>query len=340
MKNMARLVLFFSLSFIILFALAGVLSYLKLALEAAGTIPAGPPVEFGQFVAALSGILPLILYVSILMGLSYTARRGIPLPAAIIALFILAGGAALGSSLGLIHLKSPDSAAAPLFLSGGERKTLGAPGLILSQGDTVLVVLGAPEQPVSPRVVLLPGRPLIYQELPSGLHDAGPPLPQAPFRIEESYLMNGILIDSALAAEQFETRLGRGLIPFALYTGALILLLVSLRFVMDLSSWPLANLFSGALIFRGVLAFQTFLDSQAIQDFLLTFADRRIEGSFLSPVIFTGLAVLILIYTFLVTLARKRSPRGRERGPDRRQGNSGLYQGPDRRQGNRREAFQ
>jgi hypothetical protein len=148
--------------------------------------------------------------------------------------------------------------------------------------------------------------------------------------------MNGILADSTLAAEQFETRLDEGLIPFAIYAGALIFLLVSLRFVMDLSSWPLANLFSGALIFRGILAFQTFLDSRLIQDFLLTFVGGRIEGSFLSPVIFTGLAVLILIYTFLVNLARgglarKKSPR--RRGPDRRQGNSGTYQSPERRQG-------
>jgi hypothetical protein len=342
MKNMARLVLFFSLSFIILFALAGVLSYLKLALEAAGTIPAGPPVEFGQFVAALSGILPLILYGSILIGLSYTARRGIPLPAAIIALFILAGGAALGSSLGLIHLKSPDSPAAPLFLSRGERKTLGAPGLILSQGDTVLVVLGAPEQPASPRVVLLPGRPLLYQELPSGPNNTVTALPKAPFRTEESYLMNGLLTDSALAAEQFETRINEGLLPFAMYAGALILLLVSLRFVMDLSSWPLANLFSGAVVFRGILAFQTFIDSRIVQDFLFAFVNGRISGSLLSPVIFTGLALLILLYTILVNLARGRLARnrGRERGPDRRQGNSGSYRGSERRQGNRREAHQ
>jgi hypothetical protein len=312
MKNMARLMLFFSLSFIIIFAIAGAISYLQLSLESARTIPAGPPVELWRFTTALQKILPLILYVSILMGLSYTARRGIPLPAAIICLFILAGGAILGSYLGLLHLKSLDSEAAPLFLSKDERKTLGAPGLILSQGDTVLVVLGAPEEAGSPRMVLLPGRPLIYQELPSGPNNTITALPQAPFRTEESYLMNGLLIDSALAAEQFESRLDEGLIPFAIYAGALIFLLVSLRFVMDLSSWPLANLFSGALVFRGILAFQTFLDSRIIHDFLLAFVDGRIIGSLLSPVIFTGLALLILIYTLLVNLARGRKREWRK----------------------------
>jgi hypothetical protein len=148
--------------------------------------------------------------------------------------------------------------------------------------------------------------------------------------------MNGMLTDSALVSEQFGRRMAGGLIPFAIYVGALIFFLVSLRFVMDLSSWPLANLFSGAVVFRGILAFQTFLDSPIIQDFLLAFVDGRIEGSFLSPAIFAGLGVLILLYTFLVNLARGRLAR--KRRSDRRQGNAGPYGGPERRQGNRREA--
>jgi hypothetical protein len=190
-------------------------------------------------------------------------------------------------------------------------------------------------------MVLLPGRPLIYQELPAGPDNIITALPQAPFRIEESYLMNSILTDSALAAEQFETRLDAGLIPFAIYAGALIFLLVSLRFVMDLSSWPLANFFSGALVFRGILAFQTFIDSPVIQDSFLTFVDGRIEGSFLSPIIFTGLAVLILIYTLLVNLARSAaSHREHRKRTERRQRTE--YRQPDheRRQRSRRGAPQ
>ncbi|GHU60870.1 hypothetical protein FACS189445_1540 [Spirochaetia bacterium] len=337
MKNIARLVLFFNLSFIILFVIAGAVSYLQLVLEAAKTIPAGPPVKWGQFIAVLQKIMPLILYVSILLGLSYTARRGIPLLAGIIGLFILAGGAVLGSSMGLLQLKSLVSPAFPLFLSGGERKTLGKSGLILSQGDTVLVVLGPPEEAGSPRAVLFPGRPLIYQELPSGPNNTILTLPPAPFRTEESYLMNGILTDSALVAEQFETRLNQGLIPFAIYAGALIFLLVSLRFVLNLSSWPLANLFCGALVFRGILIFQTFIDSRMIQDLLLTFVEGRISGAILSPVIFSGLALLVLLYTLLVNLARGRIKHGGERRQvlDRRQRQE-PWEHEERRQGNRR----
>jgi hypothetical protein len=66
----------------------------------------------------------------------------------------------------------------------------------------------------------------------------------------------------------------------------------------------LANLFCGALVFRGVLALQTFIDSQIVQNFIIAFFDNRIEGAIISPVIFTALALLILLYTLLVNLAR------------------------------------
>jgi hypothetical protein len=321
MKNMARLVFFFPLTFIIAFAITGAVSYLQLALDSARAIPIGPNVEWEEFIVSLQKILPLILYASILLALSYTARRGIPLLAAIFGLLILAGGAILGVSLGLIHLKSLAAPAIPLFSS----KTLGAPGLILSQGSTVTVVLGNPGQAGSPRAVSIPGRPLIYQEPASGPDNTTTALPPVPFRTEESYLLNGFLMDSALAAKRFETTLDQGLIPFAIYGGALIFLLASLRFVLNLSSWPLANLFSGALVFRGILAFQTFIDSRAIHDFIYGFLDGRVDDALISPGIFAGLAVLVLLYTFLVTLSRilirepkVRAPRQRKRREVRR----------------------
>jgi hypothetical protein len=310
MKNIARLVLFFSLVFIIVFALAGVFRYLQLTLDTARTIPAGAPIGMGEFLSALQKTVPLILYISILMALSYTARRSISMPLAIFCLFILAGGTTLGVSLGLRHLKSEDTYQLSLFSSNPSRgglKTLGAPGLILSHGDTVMVVLGDPGKVESPRIVSIPGRPLIYQEQPSGPNNTIIALPPAPFRDEGSYLTSGFLVDSALAADQFETRLDEGILPFAIYGGALIFLLVSFRFVLGLSSWPLANLFSGALIFRGILAFQTFVDSRTIQDFILTFFDNRIDSSIISPAVFIILGLVILLYTFLVSLIR--SPR-------------------------------
>jgi hypothetical protein len=315
MKNVARLALFFSVFFIAALFLSGALAYLQLWLGAAMTIPVGPPVKLGEFLAALQNTVPLVLYCSVLVGLSYTARRGIPLPAAILCLFILAGGAALGAFQGLRQLKSLDASQS---LSQTTPKTLGSPGLILAQRDTVTVVLGNPGEEGSPRVVSIPGRPLIYQETPSGPSTIAAALPPAPFRIEESGLASGFLADSALAAAQLEARLGEGLRPFAIYGGALILLLVSLRFVLDLSSWPLANLFCGALAFRGILALQAFIDSRSAQDFILDFFDRRIDGAIISPAIFAGLALLALLYTLLAGIARGIAREPRVRAPRRK----------------------
>jgi hypothetical protein len=309
MNNVARLALFFSVFFIISFSLAGAFEYIYLAVDAATTIPAAPPVKLGQFIEALWKIFPLVLYCAALMGLSYSARRRIAPPAAILSIFILAGGAALGLSLGFRNLGA-GNADAPLR-SGGETKTLGGPGLILSQWDVEVALLGDPGKSDGSRVIAIPGRPLIYQETPSGPGNA-----VALFREGERSPAQGLLVDSALAAEQLKTRLNGGLLPFALYGGALILLLSSLRFVLDLSSWPLANLFCGALVFRGILALQTFIDSRIVQTFIIAFFDNRIDGAIISPIIFTGLALLILLYTFLVNVARggSRIPR-----PSRRQ---------------------
>jgi hypothetical protein len=304
MKNIARLALFFSVFLIVALVLAGLLEYVRLVLDAARTIPPGPPIKLGEFIGAFQKILPLLLYCAILMGLSYSARGRIIPVMAILSVFILAGGAALGLSLGFRELKAMDI---PLQ-SGGETETLGGPGLILSRWDTVVTLLGDPGKGEGGRVISIPGRPLIYQEKPLGPDNAA--LPPAPFREGESALMQGLFVDSALVAEQFETRLDRGPLAFGLYAGALILLLASLRFVLDLSSWPLANLFCGALVFRGILAFQTFIDSRVVQTFIAAFFDRRIDGALISPGIFAGLALLILLYTFLANLARGGSPAG------------------------------
>jgi hypothetical protein len=173
-----------------------------------------------------------------------------------------------------------------------------------------MVVLGDPANIRSSRVVSIPGRPLIYQEVPSGPNNTVLALPPAPFRNGGASFLNGLSIDFSLVSGQFDARLNDGLIPFGLYTGALILLLASLRFVLDLSSWPLANLFLGAVAFRGVLALETFIDSREIQDVTRSFLGSRAPGPWISPLIFCALGLLIILYTALVYLARSKAGRG------------------------------
>jgi hypothetical protein len=185
--------------------------------------------------------------------------------------------------------------------------TLGGPGLILTQGDTTVVLLEDPASPAGPRIISIPGRPMIYQQTPVGPVNAGRTLPPAPFREDGPFFITSLFIDFSLAAGQLHDRLEEGLIPFGLYLAGICFLLSSLRFVMELSSWPLANIFLGALVFRGVLALETFLDSTEIQEFIGSFikADIIARGG-ITPLIFINMGLLVILYTALVSIARDR----------------------------------
>jgi hypothetical protein len=131
-------------------------------------------------------------------------------------------------------------------------------------------------------------------------------LPPIPFRRETASFSAGILADISLSARQFDRRLQDGLIPFAVYTASLVFLLVSLRFILDFSRWPLANLFLGALGFRGILALEAFVNTGEVQGFIASLAGDDVPRPLISPGIFCGLGLLIMLYTVLVYFARGR----------------------------------
>ncbi|MDR2021513.1 MAG: hypothetical protein LBQ14_12190 [Treponema sp.] len=297
MRNIARIILFFSVSFVLVFLASVLMGSLHAWIEAARTVPVQKNSILPASLAA-RGALPLALYLSLLLTLSYSARRAIPVPLTIICLGLFAGAFALGASLGIARAGAVN---APVLQppSGG----LGKPGLILSRGSTTMILMGDPGDPAAPRVVSIPGRTLIYQEAPRTA------LPPAPFRNESVSFLRNMLTDISLTAQRFNRLLEGGIIPLGIYMGSLIFLLVSLRFVLDFSNWPLANLFLGALVFRGVLAFESFLNSVEIQNFITVFTSRLIPPSLISPGVYCGLGGLIVLYTALVSLARGRRNR-------------------------------
>jgi hypothetical protein len=311
MKSIAQLVLFFTVCFLLIFAAAGAVRFLQLSVDAAKAIPVGPPLALEDLISAIRELLPLALYVTVLLTLSYAARRNTPFLLATIILFILAGAFTFGSVWGLRQAKNLKSMPGTDVSRESSFRTLGRRGLILSQRNTVIVLLGNPDSNGGPRVISYPGEPLIYQEEPASPESAA--LPQAPFRNETSFLTSGIFSDFSLTADRLESRFGSGLFSFGLYGGALILLLLSLRFVMELSSWPLANLFSGAVVFRGILAVETFIDSREIQSFLKAFLGPRIPSFYISPIVFGALGLIVIIYTLLVYSARGKNPKTRNR---------------------------
>lgn len=300
-KNLARLVLFFSVCFIVVFLSFGGIRFLHLRIDAVRFLPVQEEYLLPEIISAAQQALPMALYIALLLSLSYTARRNIPISLSVISLTLLALGLTLGVSQGILQLKD-----IPASFSGKQPVPLGGPGLILSQGDTTIILLEDPSNIRGSRVVSLAGRPLVYQEVPLGPNNTILGLPPVPFRDETTDLIKGIVIDFSLTTRQFEERLNMGFIPFLIYSFSLILLLASLRFVMELSRWPLANLFLGSVAFRGILALETFLNAREIQGFFVSFLGASWDASLITPLIFCALSLLILLYTVLSYAAKGR----------------------------------
>jgi hypothetical protein len=299
MKKVARLVLFFSLCFAVLFVLAALVRYLAIRIDLIRLLPVREETRLSELIAAARWALPFSIYFSLLFGLSYAARLEMFVPLSIFCLVVLAGGfsTALSTGLGRADFVPP---------AGSAVKPLGGPGLILTRGDTVIVLPGGPADPQSPRVVSFPGRSLVYQETPQGPNNTPPALPPIPFQTAVPWFMQSLSVDFALSGGQFEARFREGFVPFLIYALSLIFFLASFRFVMNLSTWPLANLFIGALIFRGILALEIFITSTETGQLLAPFLGNRIAPENMGPLMFSSFAVLICLYTALVSVAKRR----------------------------------
>jgi hypothetical protein len=295
-KNMLRLFRFFVLSFLGVFLMAAVLWGFSVCINGAQFIPPKPGNLLGETAAAARNAIPVGLYTALLFSLSYAVRRNIPVFLTLLILWTTALALTLGLFLGVGRL----SALVPAG-TGQQAPALGKPGLILSEGRTTVILIEDPGKARGVRAVSRPGRSLGYQA------SGGPePLPMAPFYREGSPFLDKLRLEGALCADRLSLLFGEGLIPFLLYTGALIFLLVSLRFVLDLSGWPLANLLLGALIFRGVLSFEGFIGLQDVRALIRSFMGNRLPESLLSPLIFCGIGLLFIVYTWLVFLGRNR----------------------------------
>jgi hypothetical protein len=309
-KNIARLVLFFSLTFAALFIFSAAPRYLHLWMGGVRLLPARPQMALPEFIAAARWALSLTVYFSLLFGLSYAARlntgpfgagkRRLSAPSAMLCLFILALAFSTGITLGLDRLGA-------MVPAPGLSRPLGGPGLLLTQGDTTIALLRGPAESQGSRVVAMPGRSLVYQEQPLGPNNTVLSLPPVPFRDEAPWFLRSLAIDFSLTGRRFVARLEEGLVSFLISAGALIFLLVSLGFILKVSNWPLANLSLGCLAFRGILAAETFLNSPEIQDLFAEFLENRLPLSYTVPLIFSVFGVMINLYTFLVFLARRRT---------------------------------
>lgn len=299
MKKLAQLIIFFSLSFAVILAVSAGFRFLILRVQWLRSLPIEEETPLTALIAAARWALSAALFGSLALSLSYTARRRVFVPAAIVCLIVLSLSFSFGISFGLKQLEMIP----PRQFSA---VTLGGEGIILRQANTSVVLLKGPAESRGARVTLIAGRPLLYQAKPVGPNNTALALPPLPLGNESPWFLKSIAIDLRLNAEQLRGRFDAGIIPFSIYTGALIFLLVSLGFIFKLSVWPLANLFCGCLVFRLILNLETFLNSPEMQATFTSFLGNRLPASLTVPLIFCVFGLLVFIYSILVYLAKRR----------------------------------
>jgi len=302
-KNFAKLTIFFSLSFVITFIAASVIRFLSLHVEWAGNLPPKPETALTLLIAAAHWALTMALFFSILLSLSYAARRSYSAPFTVLYVMALSLVFCFVFSLALERWNS-----VPPAQSVGI--SLGDKGLILSnslnRNETAVVLLKGTAEPLGPRVTAIPGQPLVFHESASANFD----LPPVPFGDVTPWFLKSIYIDVRLNAEMFQKKFVEGFVPFFIYIGSLIILLCSLGFAIKFSAWPIANLFIGIIAFRGVLALHTFLYSPEIQDILDSFFKNLMPVQLAVPLLFTGFGVMVHFYSLLVYVVRRRDRDG------------------------------
>jgi len=300
-------VLFFSLSFALLFLVVTGLRFLTLRVEWIRTLSQEQGAILVDLIIAARWALSFCLYGGILIGLSYVVRKEVFAPLALPCVILLT----LAFIWGIGQLV--DNAENIPSIKTHE-KPLGEPGLILSNtirpSGTVIVLLQGPAEPAGSRVVATPGKPLLYQTEFAGKTLPSAVLPPAPFIDDCPWFLKSLAIDLRLNAELLRQHLNGGLLPFLMQTGSLVLLLCSFIVILKLSLWPLVNLFLGCLAFRGILALEIFFNTPEMQDVFDSFLQNRLPLSTVVPIIFCGVGLLIYLYSFLVFLAKGRRTYG------------------------------
>jgi hypothetical protein len=301
-KNFAKLVLFFCFSFIGILLVASLIALLQEQTRLAVLFPPSSSSYGGSLLVHLGNSIPAAFYMAILLGLNYASRRHMIYPAVFTVMLILTlilGSAAI---LGIESL----SELGDFTVDTSPPADMVQPGLILNQGSgTWLVFLEDPLKNGSARAVSIAGQALYYQG--QGSTSTRMPLP---FMEEKNGILDGISRDFTQSFRVFTARYEAGFSSYWLYTGSLTVFLLSLGCLVNISFWPLANLFFAALAFRGVLALEAFLNQPDIYGLMGSFAGNIIPSQLINPLIFFTAGVLILLYSGLVYLARGRVSHG------------------------------
>ncbi|MDR0503052.1 MAG: hypothetical protein LBH16_06990 [Treponema sp.] len=304
MRNLAKLSLFFSLSFAIIFLAAAGMRFLSLWVEWALLLPSRSESVISVLIASAHWALTLALYLSVLASLAYSAAKRYIAFMTIVCIMLLSAFFSFGISFALENwIPAPGAKTMS--------KPLGGKGLILSntqnRNERAVILLNGMAELNGPQVIVTPNEPLRFSE---SAENAAFNLPRVPFQFVTPHFLSDIADDIRLSGEKLQRSLKEGYISFFIYAGALIFLLSSTGFVFKISVWPFANLILGFIAFRGILAAETFLNSSDTQRIFDSFLKNLLPVSLAVPVIFIGFSLLVHIYAILVYAARRRDDDG------------------------------
>jgi len=298
-RKLAKLTLFFSLTFIISFVAAAGIKFLSLRVDWAKSLPPKPETTLTLIIAAAHWALSLSLFSTILTTLNYIVRRNhFPLTS-IVCVILLSFFMCFGISSALDQWKSVPPAQQSGMSFGGRGVVLTN---MLNRNETAVVLLNGTSEPLGPRVTAIPNQPMTFQRTAIGNFD----LPSVPFGDDTPWFLESIAIDIRLNAELFQRKYSEGFFQYLIYVGSLIFLLCSVGYAVKFSVWPLANLFLATLAFCGILAFNTFFNSPEMQEIIGSFLGSRLPVAFGSPLLFLGFGLLVNIYSFLAFAAKRR----------------------------------
>jgi hypothetical protein len=307
-KKVARVIAFYGLCFPMIFVITAGLGFLQQWIGAAADIPVRTSLAASDVLNATGWALPVTLSLTIVFTIEYGRKKKAAGPAVFALIVLLSTVFSWGVSRGFSNVRAMDF---PPFLIN--RVTLGKPGLILQRGDTLITLLDWPSAELGSRVVSIPDRPLIYQEIPIGADGQPIKLPRAPFKLEYSGFVEDIRADLNLSALHLAERFEGGSFTFFEWILPLIILLTGLGYVFFMSNWPLANVCFTLLVFRLVLALDVLINSREIIEYLSAFFRERVAAVHIGPFVLGALAALTLIYKVLYVLTKGRGKNGKEK---------------------------
>ena len=276
------------------------IKFLSLRIEWIKILPPKPETLLTLLITASHWALSLSLFCSIIISLNYSVRKKNIAPISIIFVMSMSFLFCFGISTALEHWKFvPPAKSSPAISLGGK-------GVILSntlnRNETAIVLLNGTVDPLGPRVISIPDQPLTYSRVGSPEVD----LPHVPFGDDTPWFLRDIDIDVRLNAEMFQRKFSEGIYSYLLYVGSLIYLLCSLGYAIKFSVWPLANLFLTTLAFRGILALNTFFNTQEMQQVTASFLENRLPVVRALPYAFLAFGTLVNIFSFLIFVAKRR----------------------------------